>query len=229
MLIQHHYAAEGTRSRFRPGRALTLFARRLAIAAGAAVAFAAAFAAADGDVRDEPLRVHRTWMPDAYPSSFAVGFSNGLNFCFDPVRANVIYAWQGDYLDLDPTVNGKVPRDAVIRGSTFHRSLEFSGFRRAEGTTPPEIRFRAFRVRQNVPEFDYEVDGIRVRESVQRAAAGNGLIRQFTLSTADRALIYRPVPPARVNVQRGPARWQDDVLSIPAGASVTFTLELSSP
>jgi len=42
-----------------------------------------------------PLRLHRTWLPKASPSSFAVGFGGGLNACFDPMRANVIYAREG--------------------------------------------------------------------------------------------------------------------------------------
>src|SRR5687768_7645481 len=52
------------------------------------------------------VQVERTFLPDAAPSSFAIGLPGGVNFCFDPVRCSVSYAWTGDYLDLTPARPG---------------------------------------------------------------------------------------------------------------------------
>ena len=46
------------------------------------------------------LRIERTLLPDAAPSSFAVGFPSGVNFCYDVVRGGVSYIWQGGFVDV---------------------------------------------------------------------------------------------------------------------------------
>jgi hypothetical protein len=175
------------------------------------------------------LRVHRTWMPDAYPSSYAIGFPSGLNFCFDPIRGNVIYAWEGEYIDLAPTVNGKIPRNAVIKGKPFYQSLTTSDFRSGTKQADPEIRFIAFRVRNDIPEFEYEVDGIRVRESVRPTPDGKDLIRQFRVSTPDRSLTYRVSDPSKVAIESGPAKWADGALTLPGNSTIVFSLALTRP
>jgi hypothetical protein len=43
---------------------------------------------------------------DASPSSFAIGLPGGVNFCFDPVRGGVSYAWKGGFVDLAPARPG---------------------------------------------------------------------------------------------------------------------------
>jgi hypothetical protein len=175
------------------------------------------------------LRVHRTWMPEAYPSSYAIGFPSGLNFCFDPVRGNLIYAWQGDYVDLSPTVNGKLPRDAVIQGKKFYESLTASGFRTGNGDADPEIRFRVFRVRQGIPEFEYDVDGVRVRETIRPSTDGASLIREFHVTTPDRSVSYRSSDPTHVSIHSGTAKWIGNSLSLPGNSTVVFSVPLPRP
>ncbi|HUR60412.1 MAG TPA: hypothetical protein VM029_22005 [Opitutaceae bacterium] len=169
------------------------------------------------------LKVHRTWMPNAYPSAYAIGFPSGLNFCFDPVRGNLIYAWRGDYVDLSATVNGKIPRDAAIRGTMFYQSLTPSGFRTGEAKAAPEIRFRAFRVRENVPEFQYEVDGTLVRESIRPSADGASLVRQFHITTKEQGLTYTADEPVEVLIDSGPAKRAGTSVVLPAHSTVVFT------
>src|SRR5687767_8376157 len=48
------------------------------------------------------VRIARTIMEGAAPSSFAIGLPGGVNFCFDPVRAGISYAWTGGFVDLTP-------------------------------------------------------------------------------------------------------------------------------
>ena len=172
------------------------------------------------------LRVHRTWMPEAYPSSYAIGFPSGLNFCFDPIRGNLIYAWQGDYVDLSPTVNGKLPRDAVIQGKKFYQSLTTSGFRTGNGDAEPEIRFRSFRVRRGVPEFEYDVDGVRVWEAIRPSADGTSFVREFHVTTPDRSVSYRSSDPTHVSIQSGTAKWIGNTLSLPGNSTVVFSVPL---
>ena len=41
------------------------------------------------------VQIERTHMPEAHASSFAFGLPGGVNFCYDPVRGGVNYAWTG--------------------------------------------------------------------------------------------------------------------------------------
>lgn len=203
----------------------------LALSLGGIVSAALVAAAADRMTGAPPpaLRVHRTWMPKAYPSAFAIGFPSGLNFCFDPVRAKVIYAWEGDFIDLSPTVDGKIPHNAVIQGEMFFQAVSPSPFKIGKRTTEPSIRFTGHRVVKEVPEFRYEVDGIAVRESVRPAAGRKALVSQFTLSTPDEAMTYLPAQPELVSIDSGPAKWVDGRLYIPGNSSVVFSVTRPAP
>ena len=169
------------------------------------------------------LKVHRTWMPNAYPSSYAIGFSSGLNFCFDPIRGNLIYAWRGDYVDLSATVNGKIPRDAAIRGTIFYQSLTACGFRRSDGQADPEIRFHAFRVHDGTPEFEYEVDSAHVRETIRPSPDGTSLVREFSVTTAGRTLTYTPAEPVEIMIASGPANRAGAAVMVPANSTLVFS------
>lgn len=197
-------------------------AHRAFLLAAACLAAGAVFAASLPPTT--PVKVHRTWMPEAYPSSYAIGFGSGLNFCFDPIRGNVIYAWAGDYVDLSATVNGKIPRDAVVRGTIFYRVLTESGF--STGSAHPEIRFRGFRLKNDVPEFEYDVDGIRVREAVRPSADGTGLVREFHITTPDRRMTYRGAELGKVQIESGPARWVGDQLELSGNSTVVFSVAI---
>jgi hypothetical protein len=191
-----------------------------------------AFLAAGAKPDVEPpaqLRLHRTWMPNAYPSSFAVGFPGGFNCCFDPMRGKVIYAWRGDFVDLQPTVNGKIPRDAVILGTMFYEAAPATGWRSGSQMKDPEIHYKGHRVKDGIPEFSYEVDGVPVRQSIAPAPDGGGLICRFRVSTPDHGLVFRAEDPGRATVESGPAKWVDGGLQIPGNASVVFTIRLPQP
>jgi hypothetical protein len=172
------------------------------------------------------LRLHRTWMPEASPSSFAVGFPGGVNCCFDPIRGKVLYAWTGDFVDLQPTVNGKIPRDAVLRGEVFFRSAPDAGFRGKAADADPEIRFTGNRVKDDIPEFVFDVDGVTVRESISPAPGGKGLVCRFRIASAHRPLAFRAENPDGLTVVSGDARWAEGYLQISGEAAVEFTMFL---
>lgn len=172
-------------------------------------------------------RILRTWMPDAHPASFAVGFSEGLNFCFDPERGQIAYAWDGDYLDLESTYTGKFPRDAKIKGVVFHRATTDSFAGNKPGKA--DVHFKGYEVKNGIPEFHYEVNGITVHESIRPTPDHAGLIRNFRIEGADGTLSYLPANPGQVTIEAGPAKWIDGCLTIPANASVQFTDVLPKP
>ena len=81
--------------------------------------------------------IERVFMPlDASPSSFAIGLPGGINFCFDPVRGGVSYAWRGEFLDLAPARPGagKFINPAKLMGPVVYQETGLAPTRRGDPT-----------------------------------------------------------------------------------------------
>lgn len=126
------------------------------------------------------VQIERGFLPDAAPSSFAIGLPGGVNFCWDPVRGGVSYAWSGDFLDLSPMRPGagKFFKPAKLLGPIFYREAGTAPLRRGDPGRAPAVEFTGYTLRTDAIEFRYTVDGTPVREEI-RARPGGGLIRRF--------------------------------------------------
>lgn len=128
------------------------------------------------------VRIERTWLPhDASPSSFAIGLPGGVNFCFDPVRCSVSYAWTGGFLDLATARPGpgKFISPAKLLGPVVYRETGAAPLRRGDPTRAPVVEFNGYTLRDDAVEFRYTIDGVPVRETIRARANGLGLTRRF--------------------------------------------------
>ncbi len=128
------------------------------------------------------IQIERTFLPDAAPSSFAIGLPGGVNFCFDPVRAAVSYAWAGDYLDLTPARPGpgKFIKAAKPLGAIAYREAGIAPLRRGDPARSPTIEFTGYTLLPNDGiEFRYSVDGVPVREEIRARSDGRGFVRRI--------------------------------------------------
>ena len=166
-------------------------------------------------------RIHRTWMPNAYPSSFAVGFSSGLNFCFDPIKGAVAYAWDGDYVDLWPTIAAKTPRDVIVQGRIFYSASEKKGFQSDKGAAT-SVQFHGYRLEANIPRFRYSINQAVVEETITPKSDRSGLIRRFRMETSGEDLWFEPEDARQVTVHHGAASWVEGRLRIPARSVIEF-------
>jgi hypothetical protein len=124
-------------------------------------------------------------MPEASPAAVAVGLPGGLSYCFDAGTRRLLYAWRGEFLDLEEALYRKTGKDghtltARILGSPFFRSTRFP-FRRAGSEQRPETRFAGFRMREEVPEFQYEADGATVYERILPIDGADGFRWEFRI------------------------------------------------
>lgn len=128
------------------------------------------------------VQVERGFLPDAGPSSFAIGLPGGVNFCFDPVRGGVTYAWTGGFLDLSPLRPGagKFIKPAKLLGPVVYREAGAAPLRRGDPARVPAIEFTGYTLRDDAIEFRYTLDGTPVREEI-RARSGGGLVRRFQI------------------------------------------------
>lgn len=131
--------------------------------------------------------IERTVLPfEVAPSSFAIGLPGGVNFCFDPVRGGVSYAWTGGFLDIGPVrpgIGGKHLAPARLLGPVVYQEIGATPLRRGDPSRPPAYEFKGYGLREDAVEFLYTLDGVLVREEI-RARPGGGLTRRFRVEGA---------------------------------------------
>ena len=155
------------------------------------------------------VQIERTYLPDAGPSSFAIGLPGGVNFCFDPVRGGVSYAWTGAFLDIGPVRPGpgKFLKPAQPLGPLVYRETGVAPLRRGDPSRAPVLEFAGYTLREDAVEFRYTVDGSLVREEI-RARPGGGLIRRFHIEGGSDARWWHVAdgrPPAELKRESGGA------------------------
>lgn len=180
----------------------------------------------------EPI-VERTFMPDAAPSSFAVGFPNGVGFCFDPVRGGVSYAWRGGFVDLTPARPGigKFIQPVRLPSAPFYRETGPSPLRRGERTRGAEAVFQGYRLHPASVEFQYTIDGVPVSEDVSLRPGGDGLIRRFRIGRGgtDSRWWYVPGAIDGLPPRTGTAHVESGAFRFDPGGAREFTLEIIFP
>ena len=128
------------------------------------------------------VQVERTFLPDAHASSFAFGLPGGVNFCYDPVRGGVNYAWTGGFLDItNVRPANKLIKAAVPLGPIVYRETGPAPLRRGDVGHAPAIVFKGYTLHDSAVELRYTIDGILVREEILAKADKSGLVRKFTV------------------------------------------------
>lgn len=158
-------------------------------------AMAAAMENHDVDHSDRAI-VRRVFMPDAGPATIAVSLPGDYSYCWDAGAVRFRYAWKGGY------VQDVYRRPERIIGDVFYR--EENGFPLRigadPGSIPKRIQFRGYGLDvMGVPEFEYDVNGIEVRERIE--ARSGSLVRRFRTNAGNQT-IWFPVSPedeTRVN------------------------------
>ena len=123
---------------------------------------------------------------DASPSSFAIGLPGGVNFCFDPVRGGVSYAWKGGFLDLSPARPGpgKFINAVKLLGPVMYQETGLAPLRRGDPRHVPAVEFTGYTLHDDAVEFRYTIDGSPVREEIRASADGSALVRRFHVAAA---------------------------------------------
>lgn len=160
--------------------------------------FFAALCFATSRVGAEVL-IERCMLPDAHAGSFAFGLPGGVNFCYDPVRGGVNYAWTGAFLDITGVrpVNKLITAAKPVGPVAFRESGE-APLRRGDLRRTPTLEFKGYTLREASVELRYTLDGVLVREEVSALPGGRGLRRCFTFDAAGADSKWWRVIPGRV-------------------------------
>jgi mono/diheme cytochrome c family protein len=122
-------------------------------------------------VRDEPV-VFRTFIADSSTRSITVGLPGGVNYVFDAEQCRVRYAWSGEFLDVAPLWTGRGGGQAKLLGKKFFNAPAGHPLRTGNPDVEPTVKFRGYRLVEKFPEFDFEVNGVPVRQRVRKAGEG---------------------------------------------------------
>ncbi|MBM3735087.1 MAG: c-type cytochrome [Acidobacteria bacterium] len=151
-------------------------------------------------------------MPEATPAAIAVGLPGGLSYCFDAGTVNLLYAWSGGFLDMSGTLLRKTDEKkltpvAALIGNVFWRANGVP-FRAGAPGQIPQRRFRGYRMVEGRPVFHYDLDGIRVEETLVPEAGA--LRREIVVSRVEGPLWF-------------------DGEAVPAGSAVKIVRRLEVP
>ncbi len=148
--------------------------------------------------------IERGYLPEAKPNAFAVGFTEGVSLCFDPVRGGLNYAWTGGFVDVAPIRPGmgKTVAPVTLLGEVVYRETEETPWRVGRADRVPAVRFRGYSVAADRIEFVYTIDGFEVREEIV-PRGGSGLVRRFVVSGGGGPVWFRPEAAQGVLAVRG--------------------------
>ena len=176
--------------------------------------------------------VVRTVMPEATPAAIAVGLPGGVSYCFDAGSSRLLYAWRGQFLDLEATLHKKTGDDGFtltpqIPGQRFFRSARFP-FRMADSGRIPETRFRGYRMRDGVPEFHYSVGGAEVYERIRPTTPADGFRWEFRIEQVQDPLRFDAggEGPVRITASRGTV--EENNVRIPIDGDSRFEILVGS-
>ena len=166
------------------------------------------------------------------PAAIAVGLTGGLSYCFDAGSQRLLYAWSGEFLDLEETLHKKAGDDGYtltprIPGTRFFRSTRFP-FRLADSGRLPETRFQGYRIRDGVPEFHYSVAGAEVYERIRRNETDDGFRWEFRIERVQAPLRFDAVVEGPVRITASQGTVEEGDVRIPIGGDTRFEIVVRS-
>jgi azurin len=126
--------------------------------------------------------VRRMFMPDAGPASIAVALRGRQNFCWDAGDCRLRYIWEGGFIDAERYFKSKGQSNATLPGTPWWTAAP--GFPlRLDGRSPQRVEFKGYHLRDGIPQFEYIVDGVPVRERIAEIKDGS-IAWQFETDSA---------------------------------------------
>ena len=165
-------------------------------------------------------------MPDCGPSSFAVALGPNLGFSYDPGRGGINYAWQGEFVDLNPTWKAKINQPAEVKGTIAYRESVRFPLRLTRAGGEPKYVFKGYVLLPDAVEFHYLLDGVPVREEIRASADGRGLVRHFRVDTAVESWSYALEPQPTAKLSSGGGAWNEARTALTAPGSREFSLHI---
>jgi hypothetical protein len=120
--------------------------------------------------------VQRCWLPDISARVVAASLPGGVSVAFDAATCRLAAAWTGGFLDMTATWTERGAGPATPVGHRFFTGPTPLPWRLG-ANDHPSARFLGYRTGHQSIEFRYEIDGLRVTETL--SATDGSLVRRF--------------------------------------------------
>ncbi|MBC8289131.1 MAG: c-type cytochrome, partial [Planctomycetes bacterium] len=108
-----------------------------------------------------------------------VGIPGGLNFTFDAVTCRLKYAWKGDFIDAGPAWNGRGGNPVKAGGEALAALKSGHHIQIGSGSATDTLRFRGYRLENQLPVFRYEINGASVEHRV--TVSDSAVVQRFVV------------------------------------------------
>jgi plastocyanin len=174
----------------------------------------------------EPPAYYRIFMRDSGPASVAVALPNQQNFCWDTDACRLRYAWTGGFVDPMPHWTGNGDGMAEVLGRIYYRAPQRPQLRIPDQKNA-KPQFRGYRLINKVPEFQYMIGDVAVRELIQPLHHG-GLEISFHLENAKESVQYVIDPKSGASFTSSVGTFKDGILSLTPEQAKKFTISLTA-
>lgn len=133
----------------------------------------------------DPPYYYRIFMPNASPASIAVRLTDEISYCWDAGPCQLLYAWQGGFIDNEVAWKGHRNTESRILGTIFYTEDEHSSLRFGDkNKVSDQVEFLGYQLQDRNPEFHYSLDGVEVYEKFEVSEDGRFLLRNFRIPQA---------------------------------------------
>ena len=170
------------------------------------------------------IRVHISGVDSG--RSIAVGLPGGFNYLFDAEKLMVRMGWTGPFLNVGRDRRSRGGGPCSILGEKFAVGSSEFPLRIGNPNEIPSVRFRGYS-RIGNPQFMYEVDGVKVRQTATGNPEGKGLTYGFEVNEAPKD-VYFKLNPKGLRVSTTVGDWKPDLglIQIPAENADEFFISV---
>jgi len=133
--------------------------------------------------------VLRTFLPDASPAAIAIGLEKLVSCAFDTLDCRLLYAWEGDFLDMAPAWAQKGETLPKLLGHVFFRSGKSGlALRVGDPARAAAYRYRGHAMTAKGPEIFFTADGVGASVRFAPLADRLGIRLDYRVSSLDAPL-----------------------------------------
>lgn len=166
--------------------------------------------------------VMRAFLPEAGPAAIAVALPGDLNFCWDAGNCRLRYTWSGAFVDPRAMLNSNGSKFTEILGTKFWSSGgDENTFTIQTKHSKARPDFKGYRLIDGIPEFNYTLDDLDVRE---RIISKEGSLH-WNLQIKGASTPVRLFAPGQIEATSG--KRDGDFIVLDAKAAQNFTLKIT--
>src|SRR5690625_1526625 len=131
-------------------------------------------------------QVYRTLMPKSSAAAIAVNLNNGVSICWETTTCNLLYAWKGSFIDNSKLWQGHNDATSKINGNIIYENDSKFTFHLDFYHNIPHVKYIGYKIENDLPQFNYSINGVEVYESIYFKKNDNKIYRKFTISSRER-------------------------------------------